>query len=100
MSPIFLAFLLMLAAFLLLSLAAAARTIWLRFRPTGTAQRAAEQSPRNSNAADALLLLGIAMAWYSVATGWAVLSSLSSRSIWACPNARTRLKAHPERSLS
>ncbi len=40
MSPVFLAFPLMLVAFLLLSLAAAARTIWLRFRPSAAAQLA------------------------------------------------------------
>jgi hypothetical protein len=61
----------MLAAFLLLSLAAAAQTIWFRFRPTGTAQRAAEQSPRYSNASDSLLLLAVAMSCYSVVAGWA-----------------------------
>jgi len=37
MSPVFLAFLLMLVAFLLPSLAAMARTIWLRFRPSAAA---------------------------------------------------------------
>ncbi|HZE69154.1 MAG TPA: hypothetical protein VE135_06460 [Pyrinomonadaceae bacterium] len=71
MSPFFLAFLLMLAAFLLLSLAAAARTIWLRLRPDGAPQLGVEQSPRYSNASDSLLLLAVAMCWYSVAAGWA-----------------------------
>ncbi len=42
MTPFFLAFLVMLAAFLLLSLAAAARTIWLRFHPVADAQLAVE----------------------------------------------------------
>jgi hypothetical protein len=70
MSPAFLAFLLMLVAFLLLSLAAAARTIWLRFRPSAAAHLAPKQSPRKSSAADALLLLGVAMAWYNVSSGW------------------------------
>src|SRR6266403_2780832 len=70
MSPVFLAFLPMLVAFLLLSLAAAARTIWLRFRPSAAARLAPKQSPRKSGAADALLLLGVAMAWYNVSSGW------------------------------
>jgi hypothetical protein len=70
MTPFFLAFLVMLAAFLLLSLAAAARTIWLRFHPVADAQLAVELSPRKSNASDVLLLLGVAMAWYNVSSGW------------------------------
>jgi hypothetical protein len=61
---------LMLVAFLLLFLAAAARTIWLRFRPSAAAHLAPKQSPRKSSAADALLLLGVAMAWYNVSSGW------------------------------
>src|SRR4249920_2913749 len=40
MSPVFLAFPLMLVAFLLLSLAAAGRTTWLRFRPSAAARLA------------------------------------------------------------
>jgi hypothetical protein len=40
MSPVFLAFPLMLVAFLRLSLAAAVRTIWLRFRPSAVARLA------------------------------------------------------------
>ena len=71
MSPFFLALLLMVAAFLLLSLAAVARTIWLRLRPAGAAQPGVERSPRYSNASDSLLLLAVAMSWYSVAAGWA-----------------------------
>src|SRR5260370_4456933 len=70
MKPMFLAFPLMFAAFSLLSLAAAARTIWLRFRPSAAAHLAPKQSPRKSSAADALLLLGVAMAWYNVSSGW------------------------------
>ncbi len=71
MSPFFLALLLMVAASLLLSLAAAARTIWLRLRPARAAQLGVDHSPRYSNASDSLLLLGVATSWYSVAAGWA-----------------------------
>jgi hypothetical protein len=71
MSPFFLALLLLVAASLLLSLAAAARTIWLRLRPVGAAQLGVEHSSRYSNASDSLLLLGVATSWYSVAAGWA-----------------------------
>ena len=71
MSLYFLALLLTVAASLLLSLAAVARTIWLRFRPTGAAQPGVGQSPGYSNASDPLLLLAVAMSWYSVAAGWA-----------------------------
>jgi hypothetical protein len=71
MRPVFLAFLLMLATFLLLSLAAAVRAVWLRLRPAGAAQIGVEQSPRYSNASDSLLLLAVATSWYSVAAGWA-----------------------------
>jgi len=70
MSRVFLAFPLTLVAFLLLSLTAAARAIWLRFRPSAAAHLAPKQSPRKSSAADALLLLGVAMAWYNVSSGW------------------------------
>ena len=71
MSPFFLALLLTVAASLLLSLAALARTIWLRVRPSGTAQLDLEQWPSYSKASDSLLLLAVAMSWYSVAAGWA-----------------------------
>ena len=71
MSLYFLALLLTVAASLLLSLAAVARTIWLRFRPTGAAQPGVGHSPGYSNASDPLLLLAVAMSWYSVAAGWA-----------------------------
>ena len=71
MSPYFLALLLAVAASLLLSLAAVARTIWLSLRPPREAQLGVEQSPGYSNASDTLLLLAVAMSWYSVAAGWA-----------------------------
>jgi hypothetical protein len=71
MSPVFLAFLVLLGAFVLISLAAAARIMWLRFRPSGTAALPSELSPRHPKAADALLLIATALAWYSVAGGWA-----------------------------
>src|SRR5437588_4425925 len=63
MPPFFLAFLLMLVAFLVLAVAAAARTIWLHFRPSAVAHLALKRSPRKSSAADA-------MAWYNVSSGW------------------------------
>ena len=61
----------MLAAFLLLSLAAAVRAIWLRLRSAASAQPGVKQPPRYSNASDSLLLLAVATSWYSVAAGWA-----------------------------
>lgn len=71
MSLYFLALLLTVAASLLLSLAAAARTIWLRLRPGGATQLSGGLSPGYSNASDPLLLLAVALSWYSVAAGWA-----------------------------
>ncbi len=71
MSPFFLALLLMVAATLLLSLAAGARTIWLSLRPSEAGQPGAEQLPGHSQASDLLLVLAVAMSWYSVAAGWA-----------------------------
>jgi len=71
MSPFFLALLLTVAASLLLSLAALARTIWLHLRPTRAVDLGVGQSPRYSSASDFLLLLAVAMSWYSVAAGWA-----------------------------
>lgn len=70
MAPLFITFLLTLAMFLLVSLGAAAHAIWLRFRSTATPRRAEEQSPRQAKLADGLLLLGTALAWYSVAGCW------------------------------
>ena len=71
MSPFFLALMLMVAASPLLSLAAVARTIWLRVHPSGAAPPGVEQSPGYSKVSDSLLLLAVAMSWYSVAAGWA-----------------------------
>jgi hypothetical protein len=71
MSPYFLALLLTVTASLLLSLGAVVRTIWLHLRPVGASQLGVGQSPGYSNASDPLLLLAVAMSWYSVAAGWA-----------------------------
>jgi len=70
-SPFFLALAVMVAASLLVSLAAVVRTVWLRLRPAGEAKLGGVRSPRYSNASDSLLLLAVAMSWYSVAAGWA-----------------------------
>jgi hypothetical protein len=68
MPTFFLAFLLMLAAFLLITLAAAARDLWRRLRRIGTSHAAFERPPLKSSVSDLLLLLGVAMAWYNVST--------------------------------
>jgi hypothetical protein len=68
MSPIFTLFLLMLAAFLLLTLAAAVRSVWNLFRPPTAASPDTSGEP--SKVADGLVLIGVAMAWYSVAGCW------------------------------
>src|SRR6202035_5612538 len=65
-----LAFLLMLAAFLLITLAAVARDLWRRLRPIGSSHAAFERPPLKSSVSDLLLLLGVAMAWYNVSSGW------------------------------
>jgi len=65
-----LVFLLMLVAFLLISLAAAARDLWRWLRPTGHSPAALERPPLKSSVSDLLLLLGIATAWYNVSSGW------------------------------
>jgi hypothetical protein len=70
MPPYFVAFLLMLAAFLLITIAAVARALWRRLRPIGTSHVAFERPPLKSSASDLLLLLGVAMAWYNVSSGW------------------------------
>ena len=71
MSPFFLALVLLVAASLLLSLAAVARTIWLRVRPAGATQQGLGQPPSYSNASDSLLLPAVGLSCYSVAAGWA-----------------------------
>src|ERR1700694_468366 len=70
MSPFSLAFLVMLVAFLLMTLAAAVRSLWLRFHPPSSSKAASEWSFGKSTVSDGLLLLGVAMAWYNVSTGW------------------------------
>ena len=62
---------LMVAASLLLAIAAAVRTIWLRARPPGATKPGLGQSPVFSSWADSLLLLAVAMSWYTVSAGWA-----------------------------
>ncbi len=71
MSPFFIALALMVAASLLLAMAAVVRTVWLRARPPGASKLRARQSPAYSSRSDSLLLLAVAMSWYSVAAGWA-----------------------------
>lgn len=71
MSPYFLALVLTVLASLVLTLAAATRAVWSRGRPAGVAQLRAAQSDGYSSTADSLLVLAVAMSWYSVAAGWA-----------------------------
>jgi hypothetical protein len=70
MSPSFLVFLFMLAAFLLLTLAAAVRWVWHFFRPPRSAVASVAKLGEPSIVADGLLLIGVATAWYGVAGGW------------------------------
>ena len=70
MSPFFLAFLVMLVAFLAITLSAAVRSLWLRLRPPGGSKGTSEWAFGKSTASDSLLLLGVAMAWYNVSSGW------------------------------
>jgi hypothetical protein len=58
---------LMVAASLLLAIAAAARTVWLRARPT---KPGVGQSSVSSSWADSLLLFAVAISWYNVGGGW------------------------------
>jgi hypothetical protein len=68
----FLVFLLMLVAFLLLAVCAAARWVWHRLRsPAGPNAATAGILDVPSAFTDGLLLIGAATAWYSVAAGWA-----------------------------
>src|SRR4029077_20946939 len=67
MDPVNLAFVLMLVAFLLITLAAVARDLWRRWRPIGPSH---DRPPLKSSVSDLLLLLGVAMAWYNVSSGW------------------------------
>lgn len=69
--PLFLvAFFVMLVAFLVITLATALRAAWLRFHAPGGSMIASERSSSKSVASDVLLLLGVAMAWYNVSSGW------------------------------
>src|SRR5437867_8615792 len=70
MRPIFYVFLSMLAAFLLLTLAAAVRTVWHFFRPPRSAAAGGAKPAEPSAIGDVLLLIGVATAWYAVAMGW------------------------------
>ena len=58
---------LMVAASLLLAIAAVARTVWLRARPT---KPGVGQSSVSSSWADSLLLFAVAISWYNVGGGW------------------------------
>ena len=58
----------MLAAFLLLTLAAAMRSVWHFFRPPTAAIPG--NPGESSKLTDGLLLIGVATAWYAVAMGW------------------------------
>ena len=68
MSPIFVVFLLLLATFLLLTIAAALRWVWHFFRPAPAASPGNPGEP--STISDVLLLIGVATSWYAVAMGW------------------------------
>jgi hypothetical protein len=70
MSPTTLALLILIAVFLLLTLTAAVRSLWLRLRSPGSSKTTSEWSFGKSTASDGLLLLGVAMAWYNVSSGW------------------------------
>jgi hypothetical protein len=70
MSPFALAFLVLMAASLLLVLAAVGRLVWRRLRPSALTSSAGNESPRTSSIADFLLLLAVAMSWYNVSSGW------------------------------
>jgi len=69
-SPTFLAFLIIFAAFLLLTLAAAIRSVWHFFRPQAAAAAGIAKRGEPSPVADGLLLIGVATSWCSVAAGW------------------------------
>jgi hypothetical protein len=66
----FVVFLSMLAVFFALALGAVARLVWRRVRRTSTSGGATSEPAKDSRFSDGLLLLGVAMAWYSVASGW------------------------------
>jgi hypothetical protein len=71
MSPTFLVFFSMLAAFLLITLAAVMRWVWHLYRPPRQPTAIGVANPEETSAlTDGLLLVGVATAWYSVAMGW------------------------------
>jgi hypothetical protein len=63
---------LMVAASLLLTIAAVARTVWQRARPGGATKPGVGHSSVSSSWADSLLLLAVAMSWYNLGGGWVV----------------------------
>jgi len=71
MSPFFFALILMVVGSLLVALAAGAREVWLFFPRAGVPQPDSGQLRVHSRGSDSLLLLAVAMSWYSVAAGWA-----------------------------
>jgi hypothetical protein len=71
MRPFFLVLILMVGASLLLAVAAVARAVWLHVLPSRAKKPSAGHSPFYSSKSDSLLLLAVAMSWYSVAAGWA-----------------------------
>jgi len=70
MSPIFITFLSMLAAFLLLTLTAAVRGVWHVIRHPTSAAASGAKPGEPTRVTNGLLLTGVALAWYSVAMGW------------------------------
>ena len=68
MPPTLLAFVFMLATFLLITLAAVARSVWKIFNRQGGTLLS--ESASASTIGDVLLLIGVATAWYSVPMGW------------------------------
>jgi hypothetical protein len=65
----FIVFLSMLAAFLLLTLAAAVRGVWHVIRHPRSAAASDAKPGEPTRVTDGLLLIGVALAWYSVAMG-------------------------------
>lgn len=68
MPPTLLAFVIMLGTFLLITLAAVARSVWHLFNRRGGPL--SSKANGTSAAGDVLLLIGVAAAWYSVPMGW------------------------------
>lgn len=70
MAPIFIIFLSILTAFLLLTVAAVVRSALHFFRPPSSANSQVAESGNLSTISDGLLLAGVATSWYAVAMGW------------------------------